>query len=124
MAATPKYRPVESLTPRQAYRRGVKHAADLASGYNGTSSHPYDLGDCILGKLNMLPKSQLRRNTRKPAGFDAGVALVLVELIQAHDLPSVAADIMKRMGYTPDDLKCGGADAKDMRVIRKAWRER
>jgi len=45
------------------YERGVRAAAGLASEYDGCSSHPLRLEDCILGKLNML-EGRPRRNKR------------------------------------------------------------
>ena len=44
-----------------SYRYGILVAAELASTYDGSSLHPYKLGDCILGKLNLL-KGKPRKN--------------------------------------------------------------
>ncbi len=44
------------------FKHGVELAADIARNYNSSSTHPYDLGDCILGKLNQLGKRKIRKN--------------------------------------------------------------
>lgn len=49
----------------QAYSRGARHAALIADGYNGSTTHPYMLGDCILLKLNRIRKSGVRKNTER-----------------------------------------------------------
>lgn len=46
-----------------AFRRGAEAAAGLAGEYNGSTTHPYRLDDCILGKLNMR-EGKPRKNTR------------------------------------------------------------
>ena len=45
-------------------RYGIRLAASVADEYNGCTSHTYKLGDCILSKLNLLPKEKIRPNTR------------------------------------------------------------
>jgi carotenoid cleavage dioxygenase-like enzyme len=45
------------------YERGVRAACDIARSYNSCTNHPYDLGDCILLKFNMIKdKRKMRRN--------------------------------------------------------------
>ena len=41
---------------------GLLIAAELADEYNGATSHPWRLGDCILFKLNLITKPMVRRN--------------------------------------------------------------
>jgi hypothetical protein len=53
-------RPNELDVP--SFRYGIFIAAELASQYDSSSSHPYKLQDCIMGKLNMLPKRKVRKN--------------------------------------------------------------
>jgi hypothetical protein len=49
-----------------AWQRGAKDAAGIASAlYNSSSNHPYDLGDCILAKLNQLPSKKIRPNNKR-----------------------------------------------------------
>ena len=58
---------------RAQFLRGAFLAADVASTYNGVSDHPYDLGDCVLGKLGLLDKRCLRKNRRRAPAPTAGV---------------------------------------------------
>lgn len=44
-----------------SFRYGILLAAEVASDYDLTNSHPYLVSDCILGKLNVL-KGKPRRN--------------------------------------------------------------
>ena len=53
---------------KRGWVAGVTEAADLARAYNRCTVHKYDLGDCILAKLNQLPKSAVRRHTRQTRG--------------------------------------------------------
>lgn len=50
---------------RQAWEKGVRVAADVASTYDHLSSHPFRVSDCILGKLNLLPNSKIRRTPKR-----------------------------------------------------------
>jgi hypothetical protein len=45
-----------------SFRYGVYLAAELASEYGRSSSHPYLLGDCIMAKLNLLSNKKIRKN--------------------------------------------------------------
>ncbi len=45
------------------FRRGVKAAADIANQYDGSSLHPFRLGDCIEAKLNMTRRAPRRNNS-------------------------------------------------------------
>lgn len=42
---------------------GMHLAAEVARSYNSVSSHAFDLGDCILAKLNQLPKAEIHPRT-------------------------------------------------------------
>jgi len=46
------------------YWRGFDFACDLLEdmGYTKSSSHPYNIADCLKGKMNRLPKSKIRKN--------------------------------------------------------------
>lgn len=52
-------RPLSLDTPSFLY--GIWLAAEVASDYDKTNSHPYLVSDCILGKLNVL-KGKPRKN--------------------------------------------------------------
>lgn len=45
-----------------SFKYGISVAAELASEYDTSSIHPYRLQDCILAKLNLLPKGRIRKN--------------------------------------------------------------
>lgn len=60
MTKTKIKRPLSIDPP--SYRYGILVAAELASDYDGSSIHPYRLGDCILAKMNLLPKAKIRKN--------------------------------------------------------------
>lgn len=47
------------------FERGARAAADVAAQYNATSSHPYRLDDCILGKLNLRQRVPRRNPTHR-----------------------------------------------------------
>lgn len=51
----------EARDLRRAYEAGAAAAADHADQYNGSTSHEYRLGDCILGKMN-IRKGRPRKN--------------------------------------------------------------
>jgi hypothetical protein len=46
---------------RRAYETGAEMAAAVADQYNGSTTHEYRLGDCILGKMN-IRKGKPRKN--------------------------------------------------------------
>jgi len=47
---------------KKEFERGVQSAADVIRAWNSSTIHAYDLGDCILAKLNMLPTKKIRKN--------------------------------------------------------------
>lgn len=51
-----------ALLIARAFEKGVRHAAEIANHYNGSTTHPYMLGDCILAKLNRAVRSKPRKN--------------------------------------------------------------
>ena len=77
---------------RTAKVAGIKLAADVAGDYNHTSSHPYLISDCILGKLNVL-KGQPRKN---PMAKKINEALTRLE----HKVESVEATTRFMAGLT------------------------
>ena len=54
----------EGRALRRAFEAGAEAAADLADQYNGSTTHDYCLGDCILGKMN-IRKARPRKNERR-----------------------------------------------------------
>lgn len=53
----------------QAYQKGIMAAAEFVNEYNHSSSHPYMLGDCVLGKFNLLGRTKLRKNVRAKLSY-------------------------------------------------------
>ena len=49
-----------------SFRYGIYIAAEVASDYDRTNSHPYLVSECILGKLNVL-KGKPRKNKAEKA---------------------------------------------------------
>lgn len=43
---------------------GIRWAAEIADDYNSSSTHPYMLGDCIMAKLNKLPRKPRKNPVR------------------------------------------------------------
>lgn len=43
-----------------AYKKGVFKAISIAREYNNSTEHKYDIGDCILAKMNLIKKEQIR----------------------------------------------------------------
>jgi hypothetical protein len=75
----------EAMTKKEteAWKRGIQQAAELASEYDGVSSHPFRLEDCILAKLNMKPTKRMRANrfavpcrVREHAGLERVMAKI------------------------------------------------
>lgn len=61
--------PVLELTPKTPdFWRGFNFACALLDdmGYTKSSSHPYNIADCLKGKMNRLPHSKLRKNIFSP----------------------------------------------------------
>jgi len=47
----------------EEYIRGAMDLAELVGDlYNGSTNHPYHIGDCALFKMCILDKRQLRKN--------------------------------------------------------------
>lgn len=54
----------EGRALRRAYEAGAAAAADHADQYNGSTTHEYRLGDCVLGKMN-IRKGKPRKNEQR-----------------------------------------------------------
>ena len=52
---------IQDKNIRAAWESGAHQAAAVAADYNSSTTHPYRLEDCILGKLN-IRKAAPRRN--------------------------------------------------------------
>ncbi len=69
----------EGRALRRAYQLGAAAAADVADQYNGSTTHEYCLGDCILGKMN-IRKGKPRKNVRRLLGQNE-----MLDILFRHD---------------------------------------
>ena len=58
MSASKTWKP--KTQAERDWLRGVKDACELMNIYNATSTHPYQLGDCVLAKLNIIARPRRR----------------------------------------------------------------
>jgi hypothetical protein len=108
------------------FQRGAEAAASWADEYNGSTTHEYRLGDCILGKMN-LRKERPRRNRRKLDGenrvFIQGFAMALAEmhrrLLGGNDSTGVR-EVARAAGITISSCKKFGVAPYDWRELRRA----
>jgi hypothetical protein len=106
--------------------RGAETAASLLEdlGFNGTTTHPYRLDDCILGKLN-IGRARPRRNRQKiedpKDAMVRGIALALGEVLRDWQADSQAAvAVAKGAGLTLAKFKAAGVDDFDLHALQKA----
>lgn len=54
---------MQSSSRSAEFWNGFNLACDLLEdlGYTKTSSHPYNIADCLKAKMNKLPKSKIRK---------------------------------------------------------------
>ena len=108
------------------YRRGATAAAEIADGYNASTTHDYRLGDCVLAKIN-LRRGRPRRNTKRiedPAsawirGFAAALVLMHARLLHGADAEGVRA-AARSAALSLADFRRAGVIASDLRVLRRA----
>jgi hypothetical protein len=113
---------------RRKWVEGAKAAAAIAHDYDGTSSHPHRLDDCILGKLNIrkeeprLNKVQQRQDrTGSPDPWLRGYVTALAEfhrlLLGGND--SLAVRQMARAaGITLAKCRAAGVMPLDIRELK------
>ena len=108
---------------QRGYRQGAEAAADQADQYNGSTTHPGRLGDCILGKLN-LRNAKVRRNKHAIRSYDDGVtqgmALALAEMQRACGQDSAVVEVANAAGLTLEECKKVGVDPYDLKALKKA----
>lgn len=106
------------------FKRGVRAAADVADGYNGSTTHPYRLGDCVAGKLN-VGRARPRLNAKAlESPSDAMVRGICLVLAQMHrhgrcngaDVREVAADA----AVTIETARRAGVERFDWRELERA----
>ena len=108
------------------FQRGAIAAASVADAYDSTSTHPYRLGDCILGKLN-IRKQKPRINRRCPrnerdswlSGFATALAEIHRQLLRGNDSTGVCA-AARTAGLTLASARAAGVSAFDLKELKKA----
>lgn len=109
------------------FQRGVRAAAHVAEMYDGSSTHQYRLGDCILGKLNVGNRKKPRRNRRairQPGdtwilGFATALAEMHRRLVHGNDSTSVCA-VARAAGITLKLASGAGVSAFDLKELKRA----
>jgi len=56
---------IKSAEWQEGFQAGAEAAAEIADGYNASTTHEYQLGDCILCKLNLTKRKKPRRNSKR-----------------------------------------------------------
>jgi hypothetical protein len=119
--------PGQSKDYTRGFQRGAEAAAGVAEMYNGSTTHPFRLDDCILGKLN-LREDKPRLNKKaledpREAGDKAwvtGFALALAEVHRLGAGSSAVCEVARDAGITLATVKDCGADPYDWRELKKA----
>lgn len=112
----------------RGYIRGARAAADQADKYNGSTVHPYRLGDCILGKLNVPgSRSRPRRNEQKlqppDDAWTVGFSTALAEihrLLAGGNCSSGICEVARNAGVTLASAKTAGCSPFDLRELKRA----
>jgi hypothetical protein len=115
------------MSRSKEYLRGAKDAAAMAGEYDGSSTHPYRLEDCILGKLNIGRRAKPRKNPRKVQdpkdAWSCGFGLALAEVNRAFAQPTTVRDVARAAGFTGkeglQELKRVGLDSYDLKELKK-----
>jgi hypothetical protein len=108
------------------FKRGAIAAAAVAEAYESTSTHPFRLGDCILGKLN-IRKQKPRINRQAPrnerdawlSGFAVALAELHRQLLHGNNSSGVCA-AAKNAGLTIAAARAAGVSAFDLKELKKA----
>jgi len=58
-------REIKSAEWQEGFQVGAEAAAEIADGYNASTTHEHRLGDCILCKLNLTKRKKPRRNGKR-----------------------------------------------------------
>lgn len=108
------------------FKKGVRAAADVASNYNGSTTHAYRLEDCIAGKLNVGRLKPRRNKKRLQDPKDAWVCGLVVGLAEMHrklfggNDSSGVVETARNCGVTVASAKAAGASPYDWKELRRA----
>ena len=105
------------------FARGVKAAANVAANYNGLTTHPYRLDDCILWKLNVLrykPRLNKQKLEHPDDAWIIGVAIALAEICRIWHYDSCVVEVAKNCGLTVAKCRAAKVAPYDWRVLKRA----
>lgn len=118
------YGPGQKL--RGAYDRGAADAAELADGYNGSTTHGHRLGDCILAKMNLRRHAPRRNATKIDAPEDTWMRGFATGLVEMHGRLAQGADAAgivsacRAASVNLSDLRRAGVPSADLARLRRA----
>jgi hypothetical protein len=105
----------------KGWNDAVRAAAEIADQYDTT--HPFRIGDCIAGKLNVR-KGKPRRNKHKiqtpEHALTQGMAVALAEMHRLHGDSSGVCEIARAAGITIEEAKKAGTDGYDWKELVRA----
>ncbi len=108
---------------RKTFELGARAAADVAATYNGSTTHPLRLDDCILAKLNLAtrnPRKNRERIQRPSQAFVAGMCLAIAETHRHTGGDSAACTVARDAGITLASARAAGVDPYDLKTLKKA----
>ena len=111
---------------RTDFQRGAIAAAAVAETYDPTSTHPFRLGDCILGKLNIRkqkPRINGRCSRNERDAWLSGFAVALAEihrLLLNGNNSSGVCEVARNAGVTIKSARAAGVSAYDLKELKKA----
>lgn len=116
-----------SAAQKTEFQRGVIAAAHVAETYDSTSTHPYRLGDCILGKLNVGRRKTPRRNRQVArnerdawlSGFAVALAEMHRRLVGGNDSTGVC-EVARVAGLTLKSARAAGVSTFDLKELKRA----
>ena len=108
------------------FKKGVMAAAHVAADYNGSTTHPYRLEDCIASKLNVrrLKPRRNKKHLKDPkdawfCGLTTGLAEMHRKLLGGSDSAGVV-ETARNCGLTIAVAKAAGASSYDWKELRRA----
>ena len=106
------------------WKRGVLAAADIANNYNGSTTHDWQLGDCIALKLNVVGRKRPRRNKKKlqkpEDALAQGMVVALAEMHRGGGDSTGVCEVARAAGIDMKVARACGADGYDWKELRRA----
>jgi hypothetical protein len=108
----------------KAFVAGARSAAEMASQYNASTSHPYRLDDCILSKLNIRRAKPRKNKTCRRDEWICGYAAALAVFVRMFHFSSSALSVMRGDNFTIEKFAKAGVEPFDLKELRKLRRAR